>query len=189
MEKGTIDERFRRALKALVEQVKQDRSVLAVILCGSLSHDQVWARSDIHHFGAEDALVEEGVELRRASIDAPILVLGAAYGLAHRDVLAYRLTPVLGATEDLARFRRAADELGQSRVDVHLKIDTGMARLGLRPGVNLERFCDELERTQGIMLSGLMTHLASAAESRRDAEPAAAGALRRGAAGAARARA
>jgi uncharacterized protein len=42
-----IEDRFRQALEALVEQVKEDRSVLAAILCGSLSHDKVWAKSDI----------------------------------------------------------------------------------------------------------------------------------------------
>ena len=42
-----IEDRFRQALEALVEQVKQDRSILAAILCGSLSHDKVWAKSDI----------------------------------------------------------------------------------------------------------------------------------------------
>jgi hypothetical protein len=42
-----IEERFKEALQALVEQVKRDRSVLAAILCGSLSHDKVWAKSDI----------------------------------------------------------------------------------------------------------------------------------------------
>jgi predicted nucleotidyltransferase len=42
-----IQEKFNRALDALVEQIKEDRSVLAAVLCGSLSHDTVWARSDI----------------------------------------------------------------------------------------------------------------------------------------------
>jgi len=42
-----IEEKFTEALEALVEQVKEDRSVLAAILCGSLSHDTVWAKSDI----------------------------------------------------------------------------------------------------------------------------------------------
>jgi uncharacterized protein len=42
-----IEDRFRQALEALVELVKEDRSVLAAILCGSLSHDKVWAKSDI----------------------------------------------------------------------------------------------------------------------------------------------
>jgi predicted nucleotidyltransferase len=47
MEHGPIQETFTAALDALVGQVKQDRSVLAAILCGSLSHDTVWAKSDI----------------------------------------------------------------------------------------------------------------------------------------------
>src|SRR2546423_8173423 len=44
---GTIENKFIAALDALVEQVKRDRSVLAAILCGSLSHDKVWDKSDI----------------------------------------------------------------------------------------------------------------------------------------------
>jgi hypothetical protein len=42
-----IDKKFNAALQALVEQIKEDRSVLAAVLCGSLSHDRVWAKSDI----------------------------------------------------------------------------------------------------------------------------------------------
>jgi hypothetical protein len=47
MAQDLVEERFRSALEALIEQVKEDRSILAAILCGSLSHDKVWARSDI----------------------------------------------------------------------------------------------------------------------------------------------
>src|SRR3954467_5133234 len=47
MEKGLIREKFTEALDALIDQLKQDRSVLATILCGSLSHDTVWEKSDI----------------------------------------------------------------------------------------------------------------------------------------------
>src|SRR6266496_3909647 len=42
-----VEETFKEALEALVEQVKRDRSILAAILCGSLSHDKVWEKSDI----------------------------------------------------------------------------------------------------------------------------------------------
>jgi alanine racemase len=134
--------------------VKADAYGHGAVVCARALERRVWG------FGV--SLVEEGVEIRRAGVEAPILVLGAAYGLEHRDVLAYRLTPVLGAASDLARFRHAADELGIDRVDVHLKIDTGMARLGLRPGPELEQFCDALAATPGIALSGLMTHFACA---------------------------
>src|ERR1700746_1567736 len=47
MANGSIQQKFTQALDALVEQVKGDRSVLAAILCGSLAHDTVWAKSDI----------------------------------------------------------------------------------------------------------------------------------------------
>jgi hypothetical protein len=47
MKHNAIEQQFNVALEALVEQVKRDRSVLAAILCGSLSHDTVWAKSDI----------------------------------------------------------------------------------------------------------------------------------------------
>lgn len=47
MRDGSIEQRFNAALNSLIEQVKEDRSVLAAILCGSLSYDTVWAKSDI----------------------------------------------------------------------------------------------------------------------------------------------
>ena len=47
MRAGEVEERFNAALESLVERVKEDRSVLAAVLCGSLSHDTVWAKSDI----------------------------------------------------------------------------------------------------------------------------------------------
>ena len=47
MKNTSVRERFAAALDALIEQVKEDRSILAAILCGSLSHDTVWAKSDI----------------------------------------------------------------------------------------------------------------------------------------------
>ena len=133
--------------------VKADAYGHGAVVCARALERRVWG------FGV--SLVEEGVEIRRAGVEAPILVLGASYGLDHRDVLAYRLTPVLGDADDLPRFRAAADELGIDRVDVHLKVDTGMARLGVPPG-GIERFCDVLAGTRGVALSGLMTHLACA---------------------------
>src|SRR5881227_795758 len=47
METGPVEQAFAGALAALVEETKRDRSILAAILCGSLSHDTVWAKSDV----------------------------------------------------------------------------------------------------------------------------------------------
>src|SRR3989442_4460487 len=73
MEHGSIKRKFSEALDALVEPVKADRSILAAILCGSLSRDTVWARSDIDLVlvtidhkkveGGERALYADGVNV------------------------------------------------------------------------------------------------------------------------------
>src|SRR5437762_12331043 len=47
MDHLSIEQQFATALDGLIEEVKEDRSILAAILCGSLSHDTVWAKSDI----------------------------------------------------------------------------------------------------------------------------------------------
>ena len=145
--------------------------IMAVVKADAYGHGAVVVARSLERrvWGFGVSLVEEGVEIRRAGVDAPIVVLGAFYGHDHRDLIAYRLTPVIGDAADLARFRRAADDLGVERVDVHLKIDTGMSRLGILPGAALEAFCDVLATVPGISLSGLMTHFHSADDG--DSEP------------------
>ena len=76
------------------------------------------------------SLVEEGMELRAAGIRAPIVVLGAYYNRHQDEVLAERLTPVVYDRGELERFATAAARRGRP-VDVHVKVDTGMSRLGI----------------------------------------------------------
>jgi alanine racemase len=106
------------------------------------------------------SLVEEGLELRAAGIRAPVFVLGAYYNRHQDDVIAQGLTPVVYDIGDLERFGAAAARRGR-RIDVHIKVDTGMSRLGIAvdqlPGV-LSRF----EDLSALRLAGLCTHLASA---------------------------
>ncbi len=108
------------------------------------------------------ALLEEAIELRDAGITAPILVMSGYYGNAHEEVLARSLVPVVyqrGQLEDLAR---AARSLGlRAPHPVHLKIDTGMARLGVPLG-ELAAFAACLHDFPELRVAGLMTHLACA---------------------------
>ena len=86
------------------------------------------------------------------------MVLGSFYGLSHRDVVAYRLTPVVADAADLGRFSRAAEELSIKRVALHIKIDTGMARLGVAPAA-VGELLDAIARYPALQLEGVMTHL------------------------------
>jgi alanine racemase len=110
------------------------------------------------------ALLEEGVELREAGIVAPILVMGGHYGNAHEEVIARGLVPVvhdLGQIAAFARLVRAGVATGP--IDAHLKVDTGMARLGVTMK-ELPALAARLGDYPEVRIRGLMTHLACAEE-------------------------
>jgi len=103
------------------------------------------------------SLVEEGVALRDAGVTAPILVMGPSQVGGEDEMVAAGLTPVISSHEELAALAHVARK---TPVDAHMKIDTGMGRLG----VPIEK-APELAReahAMGIRIVGLMTHFANA---------------------------
>jgi alanine racemase len=108
------------------------------------------------------ALLEEAIELREAGIVAPILVMGGHYGSAHDEVVARGLVPVVHDAGQLAAFARLVRTgVAPSPVDVHLKIDTGMGRLGVTMAA-LPALAAGLSEFPDVRVAGLMTHLACA---------------------------
>jgi alanine racemase len=107
------------------------------------------------------ALFEEGVELRDAGVVAPILVMGGYYGDAHEELCSRRLTPVVYDLEQIDGLARAIRGADLPPLSVHLKVDTGMARLGVTMA-DLPGFADRLAKQTAVRVSGLMTHLACA---------------------------
>ena len=79
------------------------------------------------------ALVEEGIELRTAGIDVPILVMSNWYGGAYSELLEHQLTPVIYEPKQLKAFAREAERHNRTAVPIHIKVDTGMSRLGTMP--------------------------------------------------------
>ncbi|MCX5743868.1 MAG: alanine racemase [Proteobacteria bacterium] len=118
------------------------------------------------------SLVEEGVVLREAGITAPILVLGPSQVAGEDEMIAQGLTPVIGSEEDLGALvavaRRRIDQ-HPGGIDAHLKLDTGMGRLG----VAIERAPElaVIAARNGVRLVGAMTHFACA-DSDDPADPA-----------------
>lgn len=104
------------------------------------------------------SLVEEGVALREAGVIAPVLVMGPSQHGGEDEMIAARLTPVIASDEDLAALAQVARRRGS--VEAHLKVDTGMSRLGVPPARAPEVARDAAQR--GIAIVGLMTHLACA---------------------------
>ncbi len=114
------------------------------------------------HLGV--ALAEEGHELRQAGIEAPVLVLSEPPPEAMRLVIEDRLTPTLYTQEGAQALVSAAGRLAPAApVPVHLKVDTGMHRVGARPHDVVE-LAKAILQEPWLHLEGLFTHLAVADE-------------------------
>ena len=105
------------------------------------------------------ALVEEGIELREAGVDSPVLVLSEPPAAAWPDVAANRLTPMIYSHEAVA----AAEAAVTDRLPVHVKVDTGMHRVGATPS-EAAAIAAAVARSPRLRLEGLCTHLAVADE-------------------------
>jgi len=109
------------------------------------------------------ALVSEGVALREAGIDAPVLVLSEQPPAAAPALVAHRLTPTVTTAAGIDNLATAAEEAGVTGFGVHLKVDTGMHRVGAAPH-EAAGLAERIAATGCLYLSGLFTHLAVADE-------------------------
>ncbi len=139
------------------------RKVLAVVKARAYGHGLVPVSRHLLGRGAHMlgvALVEEGRELREAGIDAPVLVMGPVFPEQADAVAAWRLTPVL-SNNTVARALADAARRRFLRIAVHVKVDTGMSRLGVSPEAAPD-LVQELMALEGIVVEGLMTHFVDA---------------------------
>ena len=106
------------------------------------------------------ATLSEGIALRQAGIRAPVLVLGYTPAWQARDVLRHGLTPTVYSIEVARALSRAALALDKP-ARVHIKVDTGMGRLGIFPEETIG-FVQALAALPGIIIEGIFTHLSVA---------------------------
>jgi alanine racemase len=104
---------------------------------------------------------DEGVALRDAGIRARILVMADFLPFTREAMLAYGLTPVIHSLHEIAELDRLAGER-KSRVRYHLKLDSGMGRLGVRE--DAFQIAEATNAARNLDLEGLMTHFASAGD-------------------------
>lgn len=140
-----------------------DVAIMAVVKADGYGHGAVEVARTALEAGASSlgvALIDEGAALRRSGIDAPILLLGQTDPADSPLLFEYRLTPAVCDLETARLFSRYFSSRGR-RWPVHLKIDTGMGRLGVSPAESME-LISALSRLPGLELEGVFTHLSSA---------------------------
>ena len=147
------------------DRVGANVNVMAVVKANAYGHGAVECARRLETEGADwfgVALPEEGIELRNAGITKPILCLAGFWGGQATACIERALVPVVYRLDMIEAFDRAARERGIV-ADVHVKVDTGMGRLGVRFD-EVGEFAAALKRFPNIRVDGLMTHFAAADE-------------------------
>ncbi len=150
-------------LRVIRERAGANVRVMAAVKANAYGHGAIECarrleREGVDWFGV--ALPEEGIELRQAGITQPILCLGGFWSGQEAACLRHELTPVVYRLDMIESLDRAARE-AKVTADVHVKIDTGMGRLGVRAD-QVSEFAQAANRFANIRVDGLMTHLAAA---------------------------
>jgi alanine racemase len=146
-----------------VQRLAGRRQVMAVIKADAYGHGAVAVANCLVGCGADwfgVASVEEALELRAAGITQPILLLGGLYLSDPGDLIKFQLTPSVSSTARLDTYAECARRYGRP-IEFHLKVDTGLGRLGVPPD-RLAAFLEHYRTLEGVRLTGLLTHLASA---------------------------
>jgi alanine racemase len=146
-----------------VQQLAGSRQIMAVVKADAYGHGAVQvarclSSSGVDWFGV--ATVEEALELRAAGIENPILLLGGLYMSDPAHLIEYNLTPSISSTMRLDTYAECARRY-QKPIEIHLKVDSGLGRLGL-PRDRVKAFVEHYSELEGLQLKGLFTHLASA---------------------------
>lgn len=158
---------LRHNFEQVRRQVAGQADILAVVKADAYGHGAVPVARTLEAAGVAAfavALVEEGMALRRAGLQRPILVFGAIIPGQEAALFDWELTPYLFDLEIARRLDQAARNRG-AVLPFHLKIDSGMGRIGFLPG-ELGEVLRELTTLSGLRLDGVMSHLALADDSR-----------------------
>lgn len=142
---------------------KTPRKVLSIVKGNGYGHGGPEVAKALEKFGSDwfgVASADEGIELRKGGVRKPILVLGGYWPGEEKNLLEYNLTPAIHRCEQLAPFEAAAAEFRKKHAAIHLKLDTGMNRLGIAPK-ETDCFATQFAKCPHLKLDGVFTHLAS----------------------------
>jgi alanine racemase len=156
---GTLRQNFR----AVQRHVSPAVTICAIVKADAYGHGAVECARALEEEGARwfgVTSLDEAIPFREAGIGGRILLMTGFWRGEEEEIIRLGLTPTIWETGQIELFEKAATALGVSKHPIHLKVDTGMGRLGVAPE-DLPRICSALKASSHLVLEGLSTHLAS----------------------------
>ena len=141
--------------------------VMAIVKANAYGHGLVPVALHLQAQGAEQlgvAFLEEGIALRRAGVTVPILVMGGIFGPQAAQLIAEDLEITVSSLDKLRQVEAAAEALGR-QATIHLKIDTGMERIGVH-SYHAGPFIEAAVASRWCRVKGVYSHLACADDPR-----------------------
>jgi alanine racemase len=155
---------IRKYVNPADEQRKIPRMVLSIVKGNGYGHGgpqvaKIFEKAGSDWFGV--TCTAEGIAVRKAGVRKPVLVLTSFWAGEEASLLKHDLTPVVHRCEQLHALNQAAGKLkGRKKTAFHLKMDTGMNRLGIAP-TDVDCFAGQLAKCRHLELGGIFTHFAS----------------------------
>ena len=156
---SALQANFQGIQKTVGPQIK----IMAVVKSDAYGHGLTDCAQALYHAGARTfgvAEVWEGVKLRRAGLEGDIVILLGGSPESYDDIIRHGLTPVVFNVDFLSGL---SDEAARRNIEVnvHLKVDVGMGRIGIMPD-EVESYISLIKRLPGISLSGMLSHFPAA---------------------------
>ena len=156
---------IRDNIMAMKRLIDGDKKMLAVIKADAYGHGAVEvaeALDDLVDFFAV-AFIDEALELRRANIDKPILILGYTDPSDYELIIRYDVRPAMYEVDDAQKLSDLAVSMN-TKAKIHIKVDTGMGRIGFTCDEDGVKNIEKISQMPGIEIEGIFTHYAKADE-------------------------
>lgn len=153
-------------MREVKRTVKEGTLITAVVKANAYGHGSIYAAKTFLENGADRlavATLSEAIELRKAGIDVPILILGYTPTSQYPLVIEHDITQAIYNLESARAFSQAAEKLNKTGL-LHIKIDSGMGRIGFLPTDEAINDIIEISKLANIKVEGIFTHFARADE-------------------------
>lgn len=147
--------------------IKNGTKMMGVIKTDAYGHGAVQIARELEKmdyvFGMALATAEEALILRKCGIKKPLLILGYTFPYSYEDLISNEIRITVFRKDMLNEIDQVAKKL-QKKAYVHIKVDTAMSRIGIRPDDEGETFVKECLKKENIVAEGIFTHFAKADE-------------------------